>query len=232
MSVAAVFERLQKRRPSEEDLRRLYDIGAAVGADDDDAFFALIVALDYYHGLYSAVPSRLADACEKAARTAVATTGITIEGLTAKAVKCATEAIQKAVQASARAASITTAFKWICSGLIIGALVLAVVVVHIHRHSLEAGIARGRAQQRDEELYMKKRDATLSALSPDDAAVVVDMIRDGSLRQAAGLRHTGALDLVYNCSGQGWEIKNDVCFPYVGGDNFIRGWRLPPGKKK
>jgi len=232
MSVAAVFERIQKRRPTEEDLRRLYDIGAAVGADDDDAFFALIVALDYYHGLFSAVPGRLTEACEKAARTAVAATGVTIEGLTAKAVKCATEAIQKAAQASARAASITTAFKWICSGLMVGALVLAVVVVYTHRHGLEAGIAQGRAQQRDEELYMKKRDAILSALSPDDAAVVVDMIKDGSLRQAAGLRETGALDQVYNCSGQGWKIKDDACFPRVGADNILTGWRLPPGKKK
>jgi hypothetical protein len=230
--VATVFERINKRKPSGEDLRRIYDIGAAVGAGDDDTFFALIVALDHYHGLYSAVPDRLATACEKAAGSAVAVTGVTLERLTAQAVKCATEAIQKAALAAAKAASITTAFRWISSGLIVGVLVISGAAFYVHHSGLEAGIALGRAQQRDEELYIKKRDAVLSSLSLEDAVLAVDMIKDGSFLQAAGLRQTGALPYLYNCSAPGWKIENGACFPYADNDKRSTGWKLPQAKKK
>ena len=44
MSVAKTFERLHKKAPTDADLRRIYEIGSAVGADDNDVFLSLIVA--------------------------------------------------------------------------------------------------------------------------------------------------------------------------------------------
>lgn len=213
MSVAQVFERLHRKAPTDTDLRRIYEIGAAVGAEQDDTFLSLIVALDYYHGLYSTAP-------EQIKRAVSASTDVTLEAARVRMQTTAQEtmlelskAVQDAAKAAARGASVKAAAQWICGGLAVCGLVLALMAKTIHDTSYESGFALGKAEQRNEELYIQEKDAW--ARTPEG-------------KQAYALHENGALQSIINCDKPGWQKSKDgMCFPLPAPDQNVYGWKLP-----
>ena len=218
MSVAATFEKIHKRKPTDEDLKRIYDIGNALEATENDTFLSLIVALDYYHGIYGAAPHRIQQACEKAASVAAEDAKHKIDVLTAQAVKKASEAVQQAAVASARAASIRDLVAWIVVGFVASAAMVIAMGFFLHTRAYDAGFDSGRAEQRNAELYLQQRDAFV--LSHEGKA-------------AYRMYMNGDLTRIINCSASGWrrgEKKNkqdNVCFPDKASDGRLTGWTIP-----
>jgi hypothetical protein len=65
-ALSSSFELLLGRKPSDEQMRRLYEVKEALKLGDNDALWTVLLALEHYDGLYREYPSRIA---EEARRT-------------------------------------------------------------------------------------------------------------------------------------------------------------------
>jgi hypothetical protein len=211
MSVAKTFERIHKKAPTDADLRRIYEIGSAVGADDNDVFLSLIVALDYYHGIYNGAPGQIKQAVDGAVAVAMQEAQAKVGVLTVEAVRKASEAVQNSAQAAAKAASVRSAAQWIGGGLLACALAVSIMSRHVYNTAFETGVAAGKAEQRNEELYIQQRDSWLGT-------------EEG--RKAYLMSKNGELSKIINCEEKGWKIVGNTCSPQSFEKN-VYGWRLP-----
>jgi hypothetical protein len=84
VSIETRFEQLVGRKASEPERARLYRLRDVLGLRDNDAFWAIIMALEHYDSLFRAYPAQVAEAagrtmenvravCEAAAQAHVAT---------------------------------------------------------------------------------------------------------------------------------------------------------------
>jgi hypothetical protein len=64
-SLSAAFERLVGKEATEEEVRRLYDVKEALGIDDNDALWVVLVALEHYDRLFRGYPARIAEEAER-----------------------------------------------------------------------------------------------------------------------------------------------------------------------
>ncbi|TXH12243.1 MAG: hypothetical protein E6R02_05115 [Gammaproteobacteria bacterium] len=69
LGIVDAFEAAWQRRATPEEADRLHRVQSILGVKDNDAILVLMVALEHYQGLYSAMPARI----EEAARAAVVT---------------------------------------------------------------------------------------------------------------------------------------------------------------
>lgn len=67
LGIVEAFEAAWQRKATPEEAERLHRVQTVLGVKDNDAILVLMVALEHYQGLYSAMPARI----EEAARTAV-----------------------------------------------------------------------------------------------------------------------------------------------------------------
>ena len=61
MSVEEAFAKIVGRLPSEEERGRLYHLREALDLDDNDAFWAIVIALEYYDSFFRVYPDKLAE---------------------------------------------------------------------------------------------------------------------------------------------------------------------------
>ena len=52
MNIVEVFTRVNGRPPTDQDQRRIIQMANALGANGQDTFLCLLIALDHYYGLY------------------------------------------------------------------------------------------------------------------------------------------------------------------------------------
>jgi hypothetical protein len=43
------------------------------------------------------------------------------------------------------------------------------------------------------------------------------------------VKQTGALQMITDCQGKGWQMKDDICYPYAAPDGLY-GWRVPEAR--
>jgi hypothetical protein len=75
VSVEEAFAKVVGRPPSEEERGRLYHLREALDLHDNDAFWAIVIALEYYNSFFRAYPDKLAERtveCIENARSAFA----------------------------------------------------------------------------------------------------------------------------------------------------------------
>src|SRR5258708_910059 len=75
MSVEDAFAKVVGRSASEEERARLYRLRDALGLQDNDAFWSIVMALEHYDSFFRAYPERLAERtteCIENARVAFA----------------------------------------------------------------------------------------------------------------------------------------------------------------
>ena len=62
LGIVDAFEAAWQRRATPEEADRLYRVQSILGVKDNDAILVLMVALEHYQGLYSAMPARIEEA--------------------------------------------------------------------------------------------------------------------------------------------------------------------------
>jgi hypothetical protein len=75
VSVEETFAKVVARRAAEEERQRLYRLRDALGIRDNDAFWSIVMALEYYDSFFRQYPAQLAEHTERCiedARTAFA----------------------------------------------------------------------------------------------------------------------------------------------------------------
>ena len=64
MNIVEVFTRVNGRPPTDADQRRIIQMANALGANGQDTFLCLLIALDHYYGLYDKIPAKIAAEAE------------------------------------------------------------------------------------------------------------------------------------------------------------------------
>lgn len=215
-TVIQTFERIHKRKPTDDELAKIYEMAAALDANENDTFLSLIVALDFYHGVISTAPEKINAAVTESAKNAEKIAQQKTDALLQSAIKSASTAIADAAKAAARGASIRSAAVAIGTGVVLAALVISVGVWTAHKKGIDAGIEIGKAEQKNDELLLEQAGTW--------AETEIG-------KKAYRLHELGQLEKILGCTGRGWKIEKRegggrLCFP-MPDDGQVWGWDLP-----
>jgi hypothetical protein len=67
-ALSSSFERLLGRKPSDDQVRRLYEVKEALKLGDNDALWTVLLALEHYDVLYREYPTRIAEEARRTIR--------------------------------------------------------------------------------------------------------------------------------------------------------------------
>jgi hypothetical protein len=207
LGIVEAFEAAWQRRATPEEADRLHRVQTLLGVKDNDAILVLMVALEHYQGLYSAMPARI----EEAARTAAAETKRTAESLANTAAQLAhsdlVDQLGKAVNQVARDAARTQQWKALGAGVLTTVITLLITGCLAFQQGKQAGLGEGYKAARHEA-------AAASWANTPEGQLAYRLALVGSLQQVA------------RCSKPGWRVKKGACLPYSAPDG-LHGWMMP-----
>ena len=207
--IVAMFEEIRGRELSDEEAERILRVQHILNIKENDALWAVIIALDFYQGLYQGIPPQV----EAAGRVAVALVRETADAVAAAAAEEAKQELAGELATSVREVANQTARKqqwqWVSVGLIAAAVSTITAGLAGFSRGQESGVAEGYQQA-----HTEAAAATWGASAGGRLAYRMELA--GSLQQVA------------RCTQPGWIVSNGVCYPYAAaGDGKIYGWRLP-----
>lgn len=206
--IVAMIEDIRGRELSDEEAERLLRVQHVLNIKENDALWAVIIALEHYQRMYEDIPPQV----EAAGRLAVAVVRETADAVAAAAAETAkmelAGELSKSVREIANQAARKQQWQWITAGLIAAAVSTIAAGWTSFSRGQESGIAIGYY-----EAHTEAAAATWGA-SPD-GRLGYRMARAGSLQQVA------------RCTQPGWQVSDGVCYPYAAGDGKIYGWKLP-----
>lgn len=206
--IVAIIEDIRGRELNEEEAERILRVQHILNIRENDALWAVIIALEHYQRMYEDIPPQV----EAAGRVAVALVRETADAVAAAAAETAKQELSSELAASVREVANQTARKqqwqWITAGLVAAAVSIVTAGWTGFSHGKESGVAIGYHEARNESAA-----ATWGASS--DGRLAYKMAQAGSLQQVA------------RCTQPGWEVSNGVCYPHEASDGKIYGWKLP-----
>ena len=208
LEIVEAFEAVWQRKATHEEAARLRRVQDILGVRDNDAIMFVMLALEHYQGLYSAMPARI----EEASRAAVGDVLETAERAANTAAQIAhndlADRLGEAVNQVATNAARKQQWKWLGAGIgtaIIGFLLTGWLAFH---QGKEAGLGTGYAAARHE-------FAAASWANTPEGQMAYRLALAGSLQQVA------------RCSQPGWKVRNGACLPFANSDGNLYGWVLP-----
>lgn len=206
--IVEAFEAAWQRKATPEEADRLHRVQAVLGVKDNDAVLVLMIALEHYQGLYSAMPERI----EEAARTAVMNAKEAAQQLANTAAQLAhndlVAQLGNAVNQVAAEAARKQQWKALAMGIGTAAITLVITGCLAFHQGKEAGLGEG---------YMVARHeaAAASWANTPEGQLAYRLALVGSLRQVA------------KCSEPGWKVSKGACLPYSAPDGSLHGWVIP-----
>lgn len=209
LEIVEAFEAAWQRKATPEEADRLHRVQTVLGVKDNDAILVLMVALEHYQGLYSAVPARI----EEAARAAVGEAKETARRVANTAAQLAHSDLVEHLGKAVNQVASDTARKqqWKALGIGIGTAAITLLLTGwlTFQQGKEVGIAEGYQVARHEAA------AASWANTPE-----------GQLAYRLAL--VGSLQKVARCSQPGWQVSNKgACLPYSASDGSLHGWMIP-----
>lgn len=212
MRFKEVYERLNGREATTEQVLKFERLVASLETTPSDAMLAVLVALDHYENLYSGIPAKIS----KSSAEVLAKFKLSAEK-TADAALKETQAINARAVADianrvAREVSTKKMFQWICGSVAAVAVCIGLTAWYLHSSAFDTGMAAGKAAGYEQ--AKNQIAAAAWANTPQG-------------QQAYRLAQSGALDSLVNCTGKGWKITEGVCYPNAVQGEGTYGWRLP-----
>ncbi len=208
LGIVDAFEAAWQRRATPEEADRLYRVQSILGVKDNDAILVLMVALEHYQGLYSAMPARI----EEAARAAVGEAKETAQRVANTAAQLAHGDLVEQLGKSVNKVAADSARKQQWKALAIGIGAAAISLLVTGWASFDAGKEAGYG-------------AAIKVARNETAAAAWANTPEGQLAYRLAL--AGSLQQVARCSAPGWKIRNGACLPQVDADGTLHGWVMP-----
>lgn len=206
--IVEAFEAAWKRKATPEEADRLRNVQAVLGVNDNDAILVLMIALEHYQGLYSAMPARI----EEAARTTVREAKETAQQLASTAAQLAhsdlVDQLGKAVNQVATEAARKQQWKALAMGIGSAAITMLITGCLAFHQGKEAGFGEGFKVARHEA-------AAASWANTPEGQLAYRLSLVGSLQQVA------------KCNAPGWKVSSGACLPYSAPDGSLHGWAIP-----
>jgi hypothetical protein len=202
------FDALLGRQATEQEKADLYRIRDALGLQNNDALWLVLIALQHYKTQYEAFPKAISEAAngvlfevKESAQLALAASSANAQEALIAVVRDNAGVIAKQVAGKQRA-------KWLAISVVVASLCLSGVGYLAFLAGLDSGLGRGYQEAKEEVA------AASWANTPE-----------GKL--AYGFAKAGELQRVVRCEGKGWKVKGGVCYPHAAGEEGVHGWRVP-----
>lgn len=203
------FEKLLGRQPTDAEVHKLYRVRDALELKNNDALWLVLMALQHYETSYEQMPKAI-EAAAASVLTKVKTTADTTMKASAESFKAdMARAVASVAQDVARDTSRKQMWQWAGGAVGVAFLTLGLVGWGAFTKGAESGRAEAYRQVQDE------KAVSAWANTPQGQA-------------AYRLAQAGDLDLLVDCSADGWKIEKKVCFPKVDANNMVHGWHLAP----
>jgi hypothetical protein len=211
MRFKEVYESLNGREATTEQVLKFERLVAALETTPGDAMLSVLVALDHYENLYSDIPTKI-----NASTTAVLAEFKLAAEKTAGAAFKETQAINARALADiankvASEVSTTRMYQWAGGSFAVAAVCVGLIAWYMHSSAFDSGMAAGQAAGYEQ--AKNQIAAAAWANTPQGA-------------QAYRLAQTGELDKLTKCTGKGWTIEKGTCYVQATGEGTY-GWRLP-----
>ena len=206
------FAKLFERQPSDASRQRLYQVKDALGLEDNDALWLVLMALQSYQDLYEEIPGEIkavvADVLGNVNETAKAAMQTAAEA--AKADLAA--AVATTANQVARDTAVKQKMEWIVCAVVSVAVCFFAVFFLTEQRAYDTGYAKGHSVG-----YRESKD--------EKAAAAWANTPEGKL--AYRLAQVGDLRRLVHCDNTGWVKKDRVCFPQKSANGSLYGWRVP-----
>lgn len=206
--IVAAFEAVWQRKATPEEADRLLHVQAVLGVKDNDAIMVLMIALEHYQGLYSAMPERIEEASRRAVREARETAQQLANTAAQLAHADLVDRLGNAVNQVATTAARKQQWKALAMGIGTAATTLLITGCLAFRQGKEAGFGEGYKVARHEA-------AAASWANTPEGQLAYRLALVGSLQQVA------------KCSEPGWKVSKGACLPYSAPDGSLHGWVIP-----
>lgn len=211
-NIKAISKLIAGTEPTSEQVQRVQAIAHGLNIPNNDAMMPILIALEQYHGIFSALPSRMQSAANITAQNAVAQSTAAINQAVARAVTNLGPQVGEAIVNVAKEYEYTDRARWIACVIAVTYFVLAGFGWWMHTIGVDSGIGIGYNQARDESA------ASAWANTSEGKSAY-------KLARAVG----GEADLMHllKCDKPGWKREEKTCYP-VAAKNGTYGWNLNP----
>jgi hypothetical protein len=210
------FAQLIGRQPSDKDKQDLYRVRDALKLKTTDAVWLLLMALQYYKGLYEEFPARIAATASEVTKGARAAAEAHAKAANAETRRALMGAVHEAAVKSTRYGAGAQVARWV------SAAVIGVVVALLAVGWVESSRGYDRGQAVGTNMATKACNALVDASSWAKTP-------DGQLAYA--LAKAGGLSDVGRCSGRGMVPRDGWCtVPSERGKAFAR-WPIAAGSQ-
>lgn len=199
--------------------QRVQAIAHSLGIATNDAMFPILVALDVYHGAFSALPAKAREAADNAAKNAADRSIEVINLSVAKAVMNLGPKVSDAIVKVANDINQVDKWKWIGGVVVAVALAFTMFGWFVHATGYSSGFDGGRAEG-----YKQAAD--------EKAAAAWANTTQGRL--AFEVAQAGSLEQLAYCNGKGWRLSKGTCSPQPvteGKDLMVYGWQVGPSAR-
>ncbi len=207
MRLEDAFAKLLGRQATDIERLQLFKTRDALGLQDNDALWLVLIALQYHQSAFDAIPARIETATNEAVKNAKALAETEMLKAASEGYKNLTAAVQKSSVEIAREVAGKDMTIWALGALIVATLALCAAAAIGYNFGKTAGNADGYAAAKDEK-----------------AAAAWGNTTEGKL--AFRMAQTGYMTQIANCSAPGWEKEKGFCYPHSAKDG-THGWALP-----
>lgn len=227
MKIEDAFTKLLGRQATDEERMRLYRTRDALGLQDNDALWLLLIGLQYHQVQYEAMPGQIANEvngilanAKKTAETEMMGTAVKIHGELVQSVSSTAREVANSVAGKSMAQWALLAFAG-AAVVILGALWFG--------HNWGYNSAKNEAAAVNAWMSTAAGQRAWQAFERDPDRAEWAGTRDA--RAAYLLFRNGSLAFLADCKQKGWtsEKKNgkEFCFPYAAKDGLTYGWEMP-----
>ncbi len=201
------FERLNGQSPNDEQIRRMRDIGDALGVSDNDAVWLMIMLHEHQMSELRNASALAAESRKKNEGRSYVAAGAITEAEMQKRLTKEAEVIASLAKDVARATAGRSYLQWAIAAAIVALASLSVAGWLGWYSGHKAGHAEGYAETQDERANASWGNSAQG-------------------KKSRRLAEAGSLDLLADCSGPGWYTVGDKCMPAKSRKVGTFGWRL------
>ena len=208
------FECVWGRALSSEEQRRLLRLRESLGISNNDALWAVLFALQYHLELYEAMPDKISTATKEVLDASRATANANIRAAEAEMKRGLIQGVLDAVRDIAGKVYLRELLERTGIVTVVITLIFSAGAWHMHDLGQQSGYAAGWGNAYQQ--AQNEKAAASWANTPEG-------------KRAYRLAELGSLNMLYECSGTGWQTEKGLCYPFPTKKGTF-GWRISAAK--
>lgn len=212
MNFREAYRQINGHDPTPKKILEFERTCAALQTTSNDSLLCVLVALDHYENLYATIPIKIKKSLEETLNGLQGAMDIQAQTSVNAVQASLIESVSKAAQMVAKDVGVKQKWQWIFGAMIVTGILTGASAWYFHKMGRQDGYGRG---------YGIGHQVAMNEI----AAAAWANTQEGKL--AYQLATNARISDFVNCSGNGWQVKNAICYPFASADGKVTGWRLP-----